>query len=158
MRTVKKIGLGLLAVLLAAGAFAFALRPQAGPCAEPELPVPRSRVVACAEHYVRAQWYTSRWGQLVALDADPHGHGSWAELMSTHRGTLRDELSALCTHPRDAAGALGATALFEAARAGGQCRAFAVTPLLGVTVKEQPCDAVRAQLLCIPRDEAVRGR
>lgn len=157
MRTVKIIGLVFLALCLGLAGGAYALRPRPGPCAEPELPIPRSRVVACAEHYVRAQWYTSHWGQLGALDADPHGHGSWLELASKHRGTLREELGVLCTHPQDRAGALGATALFEPAAPGADCRAFAVTPLLGVSLKEQSCESVRAQSTCVAREEAVRA-
>lgn len=156
----RKILKAVLVMLVAMGAcVAIFMRGRwgANPCAEPEeLPVSRARVVACAERYVFDQWFTDRLGKIGALDADPHGEGTWFELVYKHRNTVRRELSAVCTHPRDDKGALGHTALFESAVAGKPCRTFGITPLLSVTPQGQSCDAVRASHRCVSRAEAMQ--
>lgn len=127
------------------------------PCNEPaDLPVPRARVVECAERYVFDQWYTDRFGKIGALDSDSHGGGGWFELATKRRNTVRREVAALCTHPRDEKGALGHVALFEAPSSDQPCRVFSVTPLLSVTAQGQTCDTVRATHKCIPRADAVQ--
>lgn len=154
-RRTQKLAAALIA--LAAVAIAWVTidraRATAHPCAEPaDLPVPRERVVRCVERYVEDQWYTTHWGKFGALDADPHGHGSWLELMSKHRKTLDSELTHLCTHPKDTAGSLGHVAIFESlAKNESDCRVFSITPLLGVALKDQTCASVRERSACVPR-------
>lgn len=153
----KRALLAALGVLVVAGGAlaAFVVRRGPDPCAEPEdLPVPRERVVRCAERYVQDQWYTDRWGRFGALDGDVHGNGSWLELMRKHRGTLQRELSALCTHPKDRKGALGHVALFEPTDGRSECRVVSVTPLLGVSLRDETCASVREHSACISRTEA----
>lgn len=151
----KKLAVALLAIAAALGGFVVFSRARAAnhPCAEPaDLPVPRERVVRCVERYVEDQWYTTHWGKLAPLDADPFGHGSWLELVSKHRGTLAPQLSQLCTHPKDTAGAMGHVALFMAVeRKESECRAFSVTPLLGVSLKNVSCASVREGAACVAR-------
>jgi hypothetical protein len=146
--------------LVALGVLAFvALRGPGGPdpCAEPPSGSATSAAaVRCAERYVLNEWYTTKWGRFGAIDSDPMGEGTWFGLVRAHRGTLKSELDAICTHPRDERGALGHVALFEpSAPERGPCRAFSVTPLLGVSYRAQPCEVVRAQSHCINREAAL---
>lgn len=156
----KRIVLPVLGLILVASIAVFMAMGRQGdsPCAEPsELPVPRERVVRCAERYVEEQWYTTHWGRFGSLEADSHGDTSWWELMLKHRGTLQPTISALCTHPRDLKGALGHLALFEPAAKNHECQVVSVTPMLGTSVKDQTCEAVRAQSACVGRDEALKS-
>jgi len=90
--------------LVALGVLAFvALRGPGGPdpCAEPPSGSATSAAaVRCAERYVLNEWYTTKWGRFGAIDSDPMGEGTWFGLVRAHRGTLKSELDAICTHPR----------------------------------------------------------
>ena len=151
------LAVGLLVLAVFGGCASLFVRTGPDPCAEPSEPAARPDVVRCAEGYVREQWYTGRLGKLGALESDPHGGGSWLELVREHRGTLREQIDALCTHPRDQKGALGHTAIFETTDPSkGPCRVFAITPLLGVSLRNQTCEQVRSSSTCIPRADALR--
>lgn len=153
-RRTKVVG-AIAALVIVVMAWVAIARARAAdhPCAEPaDLPVPRERVVRCIERYVEDQWYTKHWGKFGALDADPHSHESWLELMSKHRKTLESTLTQLCTHPRDTAGALGHVAIFESlGQKESDCRVFSITPLLGMSLKDQTCASVRERSACVPR-------
>lgn len=154
MKTLRRILLVISLLLLGTIGTCAALFIRTGPdlCAEPSAPASRDQVALCVEQYIRDQWYTDKLGKLGALESDPHGHGSWWEIASTHRKTLARNVSELCTHPRDEQGALGYTALVQAmAGTENECRAFSVTPLLGVSQRGQTCAVVRANASCKPR-------
>jgi hypothetical protein len=146
------VAIGAIGSIVAAKLHADADATDA-PCAEPaDLPVPRDRVVRCAERYVKDQWYTSSLGRIGALDADPLAGGSWFALVSSRHGSLEPHVGALCTHPKDLQGVMGHLALFEPrAGKGASCRAFVITPMLGVSATDESCASIRARASCVSR-------